>query len=493
MIPDAVKNFLIKNKEEQGCFCLAINEQLKIVQYFGNPKLLGITPPKYRLAIFEFFPGLITETFDGDFEIPFYNINKDHVCNIYFLKFPTISYLVLVDKSEIFQITKKYQQFAHDDNISKNKFKRLAEELDRAKQKLKKSNQEKATLIAMLSHELGTPLTSILGYSELLLNKNVDVNKGLKIINRNAIYLKHMIENTLLFGSSEAGGIQVQIEKIAVKELFNVLKATMLPAATNKNIALHMFYTGDEYINIDITRTKQVLLNLLNNAVKYTETGSVELKFSIIKNNYVFSVIDTGLGVPPEQQQNIFNPWKRIEENNEKGSGIGLFISQKLTTAIGGELKLKYSSAEFGSIFQLLIPCREIPKQLDVKTSQKLIKCQNKSLLVIDDDNDILDLIEALLYECGLKIYSVTDFPKAQVILDNNKIDIVLTDLNIGAIKASTFVMQIQAYNKDMPILLMTALPSEKLKDSFKSQGFHGVITKPLSSNNLLSTLLDNL
>ena len=143
MIPEAVKKFLIKSNEEQNCFCIAINDKLQIIQYFGKASLLGIKPPNYLLSVYDFIPGLMTESFTSNFKIPFFNINENHVCNIYFLKLPSTSFLVLVDKSEIFRITKKYQQFAHDDNISKNKFKRLAEELNKAKEKLKKSNQEK--------------------------------------------------------------------------------------------------------------------------------------------------------------------------------------------------------------------------------------------------------------------------------------------------------------------------------------------------------------
>ena len=495
MIPEAVKNFLLKSNEEQRCFCVAIDKKLKIIQYFGKASMFGIKPPKYLLSIYDFFPGLVTENFTSNFKIPFFNINKDHVCNIYFLKFPTSSYLVLVDKSEIFKITKKYQQFAHDDNISKNKFKRLAQELNKAKHKLKKSNQEKATLIAMLSHELGTPLTSILGYSELLLKNDVNLKKGLEIINRNAVYLKHMIENTLLFGQSEAGGIQVQVENISIQALFNVLKATLLPAAHSKNLTLHMFYKGDENINIDITRTKQILINLLNNAVKYTEEGSIELKFSIINKKYIFSVIDTGLGVPKDQQKSIFNPWERVEESTEKGSGIGLFISQSLAKAIGGELILKYSSPELGSIFQLIIPVNAKPEvPADDKVAKNLTKCHNKTLLVIDDDHDILELIEAFLHSSGLKIFTAANFIKAQSILNNNTVDIVLTDLNLGPVKAPSFISKIKAYNNNnIPVLLMSAIPSARLKNTYKDQGFNDVISKPLNSKKLLSTILDNL
>jgi signal transduction histidine kinase len=493
MIPDTVKNFLIKNKEKQGCFCLAINNQFKIVKAYGKPGLFDVAPPTLMESIYDYFPGILTETFESNFEIPFYNINNKHVCNIYFLKFEQTSYLVFVDKSEIFEVTKKYQQYAHDDNISKNKFKRLALELNKAKQKLKKSNQEKATLIAMLSHELGTPLTSILGYTELLLKNDIETKKGLKIINRNAIYLKHMIENTLLFGSSEAGGIELQIEKISVQSIFNTLKSLLLPAVQNKQLRLQMFHNGNETINIDLTRTQQILINLINNAIKYTEEGSIEIKFNQNKKNYIFSVIDTGLGIPESLKKTIFNPWERIEENSEKGTGIGLYISRNLAQAIGGELKLKYSKPEFGSIFQLILPIAKLPETDSTEQVSNLSKTKGKSILVIDDDYDILELIEALLQTCELKIYTATDFPIARSILIDNEIDIVLTDLNLGVVKASSFVREIKDIKHDLPLLLMSAIPSNKLKENYKTLGFNDVISKPLNSKELIATIVKNL
>jgi signal transduction histidine kinase len=494
MIPNIVKSFLLKQRAGQGCFCMAINSDLTIVECFGDSLLLGVQPPAIESSIFDFLPILMTETFESDFEIPFFNLNEKHVCNIYFIIQEAINYVILVDRSEIFHVTQKYQQFAHDDNISKNKFKRLAEDLEIAKEKLNQSNQEKAILIAMLSHELGTPLTSILGYSELLLSSKFSDSKELQVIHRNAIHLKHMIENTLLFGRSEAGGFQNQFEQISVNALFDELISTLKPAANIKNLKLLKCEFDELTISLDITRTKQILINLINNAIKYTIEGSVQLLFSITDENYVFSIIDTGLGVAKGLQETIFNPWERIEENAEQGSGIGLYISQKLAQAIGGKLKLLYSTKQDGSVFQLIIPRTEqiaqnIPEQKeDIKA-----RCIGNSVLVIDDDYDILVLIEAILQPYGLKIFTALDLKNTNKILIDEKIDLVLTDYNLGTNKASSVIKIIKDINLNIPILLMTSMPTEIIKSSYKTLGFSDVITKPLSRNNLLSTITKNL
>jgi signal transduction histidine kinase len=494
MIPNIVKSFLVEQRAGQGCYCLAINSDLIVVECFGDPQLIGIQSPAIDSSIFDFLPILMTETFESDFEIPFFNLNESHVCNIYFIKQEMVNYVILVDRSEIFQVTQKYQQFAHDDNISKNKFKRLAEDLEIAKSKLNQSNQEKAVLIAMLSHELGTPLTSILGYSELLLASESSNTKELKVIHRNAIHLKHMIENTLLFGRSEAGGFQNQIDQISVIDLFDELISTLKPAAISKNLQLLACDFDNQTINIDTTRTKQILINLINNAIKYTNEGSVQLLFSATKEHYIFSIIDTGLGVAKELQETIFNPWERVEENAEQGSGIGLYISQKLAQAIGGELKLLYSTKQDGSVFQLIIPIPELTVQ-ETPDQKEDIKanCFGKSVLVIDDDYDILVLIEAILQPSGLKIYTALDLKNSNKALADQKIDLVLTDYNLGTNTASSIIEIIKDMNLNIPVLLMTSMPTEIIKSSYKTLGFSDVITKPLSHNKLLSAINKNL
>jgi signal transduction histidine kinase len=493
MIPAAVKNFILKDRENRGYFCVAVNEQLNIIQYYGKARLFGITPPKYYLSISQFLPGIATESFESDFEIPFYNITENHVCNIYFLKKEKTSFLILIDKSEVFQITQKYQQFAHDDNISKQKFKRIAYELQQAKEKLKKSNQEKATLIAMLSHELGTPLTSIVGYSELLMNNPINPQKGLEIINRNAHYLKHMIENTLLFGQSEASDIQAKNEHISLQNFFNVLKATLLPSASKKGLSLKMFFKSGEKICIDITRTQQILINLINNAIKYTDNGSVELKYSLLNKHHVFSVIDTGLGIPENLQQNIFNPWERVEESHEKGAGIGLYISQKLAHALKGEIKLKYSKPGYGSIFQLVIPVQLPSSDNEAKSKHKKEQIKGQSLLIIDDDYDILELIEAMLSSSGLTLYTAVNYTTAKQILNQQKIDVILTDLNLGPVKASSFINQLKNKYKNTSVILMSAMPDQSKNNEYLKLGFDAVVSKPLDSKLLLSTIIHNL
>ncbi len=492
MIPEVVKNFLLQNKEKQGFFCLQLTNDLLIEHVYGKPQQLGLSPPKKGLKVLEVLPVFLPEMYNEEFEIPFYNLSEHSVCNIYFIKKHKENYLIFVDKSEIFQVTQKYQQFAHEDNISKNKFKRIAQELERAKQKLNKSNQEKATLIAMLSHELGTPLTSILGYCELLLEEDEN-NHNLQVIHRNSIYLQHLIENTLLFGKTEVDSMSTHIETINVEDFLGSLVDTILPAALEKDIFISAQSSEQGTINIDVTRTKQILINLLNNAVKYSNHGSVKICCHVSKEQYEFLISDTGIGIDVAQQNNIFNPWERVNKNDGKGSGIGLFISQKLAKAIGGQLQLKESTKNVGSVFQLLLPVKEPSVNHENKTPSQTICLQAKTLLVIDDDQDVLDLIEAFLEKTELKVITALSFLDAESILIKTNVDLILTDLNVGAAKAPTFLKELRNDKCDVPVVLMSAMPSNKAKQQFIENGFNNVMLKPFNHNQLLKTITTNI
>lgn len=489
MIPIDVVSFLQSNREEQGCLCFSVNSDLRVTEQYGDFKNWGVSKLDTGDSIFNIFPFLVTESFDKDFEIPFFNLTDDQVCSIYYYKTPESNYVILVDKSEIFQITQKYQQYAHDDNISKNKFKRLAEELEKAKQKLNKSNKEKATLIAVLSHELGTPLTSILGYSELLEKGEVGFLKAAKVINRNANDLMMIIENTLQFGRSEANDQKLIFSQCCSKDFFEDLSATLEPLLDSKTLNFTFSSGPIEKIIIDYAKVKQILINLLSNAIKYTVEGGVNLEILIQNDSYQFIVKDTGIGIPKEQQESIFKSWHRVNETETKGAGIGLIISQNLAQSMNGEIILTESSKQ-GSTFKLTIP---VPSDFS-ETTENENNCDyqtnGQDVLILDDDHDVLELIEMMLSPLDINIVRFQNLDDALKHLESNKVDLIISDYNLGHVSALDLVKFVGENNHDTQVLLMTAMPSSSLKEKYKSFGFERLLSKPVKQQVLLDSVL---
>lgn len=489
MIPGFLEQFVPELKKNNECFCIECDNDLNIISTFGSIHQFGLQEPPPGTPLIDFLPVLSSDNFEENFKIPLYNIDKDNVCDIYYIHQEKNNYVILINRSEIFQITQKYQQIAHNQSISKNRFKRLAEKLEIARHELNKSNQEKSALIAMLSHELGTPLTSIIGYSELLLSG--ELNKDyVKTIHRNAIYLKHTIENTLLFGRSQALENDKQIDAVQVHDLFSELKATLIHAAEKKGLDIHINIKFATLIYIDLHKTRQILINLINNAIKYTSSGHIEICFDENHSNYIFSVEDTGIGIARNELENVFLPWKRVGNNPEKGSGIGLYISQKLAETLDGKLILKYSEKNIGSLFELSLPRENrTPERFDTSFIKPDIVLDDELVLVIDDDDDILDLISLMLEHDGFNIQTVDCIHKAKSFLQQNSVSLILTDMHIGEEDATDYMEEIKEYYNNLPVIVMSALPSKKLMKNYKSMGFDAIIEKPLNKQTLVNTL----
>ena len=166
-----------------------------------------------------------------------------------------------------------------------------------------------------------------------------------------------------------------------------------------------------------------------------------------------------------------------------------MFISQKLAEAIGAKLSLKYSSKEFGSIFQLTVPIQKLTNLKVYSPAETKKICQGKSILIIDDDPDILELIDAFLYSSGLKIYTAQDMIIAEKLLKENGIDIILTDYYLGNVKSDSYVKKFKSM-QNVPMILMTALPSSEINIQYKAQGFDAVLPKPLNSKKLIQTIV---
>ena len=298
---------------------------------------------------------------------------------------------------------------------------------------------------------------------------------------------------TLLFGKTEVDSMSTHIEAVNVTDFLGSLVDTILPAALEKDIYVNAENTQESTINIDVTRTRQILINLLNNAVKYSNHGSVTISCNITQDQYEFLVSDTGIGIDKTQQENIFNPWERVNKGDGKGSGIGLFISQKLANAIGGKLQLKESVRNVGSVFQLLLPVGEVTKNQENINLSQTTELQGKTLLVIDDDQDVLDLIEAFLDKTKLKTITALSFLDAQAILLKTNVDLVLTDLNVGTAIAPTFLKELRKNKNNVPVVLMSAMPSNESKEKFIRNGFKQVMLKPFNYNKLLKTITTNI
>jgi len=248
--------------------------------------------------------------------------------------------------------------------------KRFEQQLREKNDELEKANLAKDRFLASMSHELRTPLNAILGFTGTILMKlpgplTVDQEKQLRTIQSSAQHLLSLINDLLDLAKIESGKVEVKYEPVNCQEVLEEVTTTLRPLAEKKSLHFELLnHTPQIVIQTDRRALSQILLNLTNNAIKFTEMGSVHIKLRQRANGKAdkleteFSIIDTGVGIRPEEQTRLFQAFEQLSASNlrrHEGTGLGLYLSQKLATLLGGRIEIDSTYGQ-GSIFRLVIP-----------------------------------------------------------------------------------------------------------------------------------------
>ena len=244
---------------------------------------------------------------------------------------------------------------------------RLYQEQAATVTQLRELDKLKSSFLANMSHELRTPLNSILGFTDVMLEGldgplTPNMDNDLKLINKNGQHLLHLINDVLDMAKIESGKMNLIIEKFNLNEIFEEVISITSPQASEKKLTLKVEAKSDNdvEVNADRTRLRQVMINLVNNALKFTETGKVTIRAIREENNILISVKDTGIGIPPAQLEDVFNEFTQVDSSTTRkagGTGLGLPISRKLIEMHGGKLWAESNGVEGeGSTFFVFMP-----------------------------------------------------------------------------------------------------------------------------------------
>lgn len=391
---------------------------------------------------------------------------------------------------------------------------------EREKQQAIYANEAKAKFLANMSHEIRTPINTIIGMNEMILRECSDakIQEYSGYIQSSSNMLLALINDILDFSKIESGQYELiegsyHIDRLLIDEL-NLLEAR----ANKKNLQLTL--EADEHIPNELwgdeLRIKQVITNILTNAVKYTETGSITIKagFSWIDNetiNLSISIKDTGSGIKPENLEKLFETFTRIEEKknrNIEGTGLGLNIAKMLVTLMHGNIDVESTYGE-GSIFTVTIPQKVLSyntignvNNLDRSTQKKkpsdaLFEAPDAHILVVDDNSMNLAVIKGLLKHNLIHIDTATSGIEALSLMKDNYYDIVLMDHMMPAMDGietlNIMRADVNCLCNNTCVIALTANAIAGSHDLYIGYGFNDYLSKPIDPSVLEETLLKHL
>jgi len=385
--------------------------------------------------------------------------------------------------------------------------------LSKSYEELKLANQSKADFIANMSHEIRTPITSIVAYMDILKDRLTDQQslKTVDAVTHSTRHLVHLIDDLLDLSLIETKKLHIEKSSFSLNKLVNESVSVVSPRIYEKGLEVRTNFHSNTNIHLftDEKRLTQILLNLLNNSIKFTKKGFIEIKVNIIQNaNKVkISVIDTGIGIKKADQFKIFNAFEQSDTSMQRkygGAGLGLNISKKLAEELGGLLCLEYSNSK-GTIFSLYHPLKcsgQIEENShkenynDLVQSPEVLKVLSQStVLIVDDAVENLQLFSTLLSSFKINVISAKSGEEAVDAFNKNfqEIDVVLLDLQMPDMSGYEVIGLMRESSSNTKIVALTAHAQESEIIKTKSHGFNGHISKPVGKNKLAAEIYSQI
>ncbi len=394
-----------------------------------------------------------------------------------------------------------------DDNVEQlsgivqdiTEIKKAQQQLLKAKERAEESDRLKTAFLQNMSHEIRTPLNGMIGFTRLLNDDSITIEEAkeyAQFIESSGNRLLELINNIIDLSKIESGNILMNENTISISKLINEVYFQQSHIANDKHILLNRILPDSEYIiNADSLKIHQVLSNLVSNAIKFTQIGSVEFGYNVIENEVIFFVKDTGIGISSEYHDKIFDRFYQVDSSLSRGfegSGLGLSICKGLVDLLNGKIWLE-SELDYGSTFYFSIPYHETKAKSKTNTfvpSNNLKHKTNKKILIAEDDNISFKYLKRILDNEDITLYNVTNGLEAVNFCKKNfNIDLILMDLKMPIMNGLEATKIIKEFNPNIKIIAQTAYAfSTDMKDA-KNAGCDEYLTKPIDKNTLLNCI----
>ena len=383
---------------------------------------------------------------------------------------------------------------------------RREEELRKASEAAKAANKAKSSFLSTMSHELRTPLNAVMGYAELLLSSEPEPSRKvqLEIIRESGGSLLRIINNILDISKIESGRAYISDSDFLLSDVLESVSNMFSAEAEGKRITFTTTVDAGvpHCIHSDPGLLNQVLVNLVGNAVKFTESGGVHIRVSATtsgqgKNLLAFEIADTGIGIQPDSIERVFEPFEQEDSSFTRkfgGTGLGLAITKKLVNLVGGEIGVT-STPSKGSVFRFTLPCSvsSEPTRTEQRTVGDGEAQRSLSILVAEDNRINQMLVRSMLQKLGHTVRVVGDGRQALDAVTSGIFDIVLMDIlmpEMDGVEATLAIRSLPAPNGRIPIVALSADVMPDRVETYLRAGIDGVIPKPVDWTALSEALV---
>lgn len=498
-------DFLVQSRP----FCLLIDKNFNLLETWGNSDWCGLGEISLGTDMRESAPFLVGIRFDVPQKLDILETPGRVIVSMHTIPEGDGCYVVLLDTREEHDSLQAKQQRVNEMRLLHAQQRKLIgrqreliselvetrAELDHHRRDAERVSANKSRFIAMMSHEFRTPLASIINYADLAADESASANtvlKSVETISRSARHLTSLVESVLDDASLDAGQIELTERDFDIYDLLDDIAAMMAPLAAEKGLSFGTSVDDDlpRVVHADEIRLRQILINLLGNAVKFTVTGGVTLVATYNDGRLIVTVSDTGPGISVEDQERVFQAFERGSSKGRTGAGLGLTITLRLVELMQGEVSLDSAPGE-GCTVSVHVPVgRGSGDPLNDGSIFPLpdadtIAAKPLSILLCDDDDDMVALIEHYLHRSGYGLITSSDTSEAIAKTLKFVPDLVLMDCNVPGVGGVGAAKVLREKGYTNPIVALTA---SKLSSSEK-EAFTKFFRKPAPMQELLTEI----